>query len=303
MGKGAFVNFFEKDISYPDDLAKELKAVQEQRNTTPVEKSSGQYVPSPTNIAIMKHFDLTVRMISSMVEQGLSYVMGDYYIYVQFGGRPSITKSPNGMIKAMSKLASKSGYHANINTGCIFEGYEELRVTRDGMTDSLHLVNSPEAEIGESNIISPYAVVTLFKIGSTEIVSRKVIIVRQGEYIAAKNKGSSTHHVYPVPMAQKIALRRAAEEMAATLGVEDSVDLARLKSEVADHDKEYNLDEQPAPVTEEQALQLEATANDAGVDKMGFLGFYGAKSFGEFPAIKFDEAIKTLNEKNNRGTK
>ena len=297
MSKGAFVNFFDRDISYPDGLAKELKSVQEQRNTTPVEKSNGQYVPSPTNIAIMKHLDLTIRAISSMVEQGLSYVMGDYYIYVQFGGKPSVTKSPNGMIKAMSKLASKSGYHANINTGCIFEGYEELKVTRNGMTDSLILVNSPDAEVGESEILSPYAVVTLFKMGTTEVVSRKVIIVRRGEYIAAKNKGSSTHHVYPVPMAQKIALRRAAEEMAASLGVEDSADMARLKSEVADHDKEYNLDDQSEPVTEEQALQIEATVNDAGVDKMGFLGFFGAKSFKEFPANRFDEAMGNLNKK------
>jgi len=242
MGEEILVNFFTDEVNgagLPTKLMKELKVVQEIRNTTPTEKVNGKYVGSPTNKALNRYRNLSIRLIGHMVDQGLSFANSDYYVYVQFGGKPSVTKSPNGMIKAVSKLASKAGYIANINSGCIFQDYLELSVTRDGEQDTLHLVNSPEAEIENSRIIAPYAVSTLIRRDTGEVVSRKVIIVRNNEYEAAKQQGGYTHQKYPVPMAQKIALRRMAEEMSASLGLDDSFEYQAVRREIADHDKDY----------------------------------------------------------------
>ena len=258
MSKVSFAKAYESE-GLQKDLLKELRQVEMTLNLTPKTKDrSGKFVDNPTNVAVNNNIELVVRKISSMVSQGLEYANGDYYIYVQFGGKPSITKSPNGMIKAMNVLARKAGYIASINTGCIFKGYEVLRVKRNGIIDELELINGTEAEIGESvskdsvgyaaDILAPYAVVTLISEKTCNVISRKVTIVRHNEYLAARAKGSSTHKVYPVPMAVKIALRRAAAEMSAALGVDDSDEAEELKREITDHDNDYDIGGNAAPV-------------------------------------------------------
>lgn len=229
------------------ELMKELKTVEETLNLTPSAKEKGQWIASPTNVSVMAYTDVTVRKISSMVQQGLSYGSGDYYIFVQFGGKPSVTKSPNGIIKAMNKLASKHGYIANINTGCVFKGYEHFKVVRTGLIDTIELTNSAESEIGvnlSDDILAPYAVVTLYDKKTSKAISSKVTVIRNGEYIAAKKQGSYTHKTYPVPMAEKIALKRAGEQMASSLGIDDSVELEALKREITEHNSEYDLKEE-----------------------------------------------------------
>ena len=169
---GAYVKFDQilKSIDLEDPsniaLAKELKIVEATLNLKPTDKvgrgNSAKHVPSKTNLAVMNHLNLTVRLLSGMLDQGLSYANKDYYIYCQFGGVPSVTKSPNGMIRAMMNAASKVGVKLVINGGCIYEKHK-LRVVRNGRIDTIELENDPEYEIrqhGQNDIIAPYAVVT-----------------------------------------------------------------------------------------------------------------------------------------------
>ena len=267
------------------DLMKEMEVVASTLNLTPSTKDSKtkNWVGAPTNIAVMAHSDIVVRKISSMVDQGLSYSAGDYYIFVQFGGKPSITKSPNGIIKAMNKLASKHGYIANINTGCVYRNYEHFKVKRNGLVDTIELVNSAEHEIGvgvQGDILAPYAVVTLYDKKTSTVISSKVTVIRNGEYEAAKKQGSYTHKTYPVPMAEKIALKRAGDQMAASLGIDDSVELESLKREIADHNADYDLSkdnnsdaekEDEELISNEQVDNIEAIIKSYGVKREGFI--------------------------------
>lgn len=218
-------------------LAREIAIVQDSLNLK-AESKAGK----ATNLAVNNYKSYAVRQITALVDQGCSFAHNDYYIYSSFDGKPAISKSPNGMIRAMNHLAAKAGLIANINVGCVFDGYEELKVTRNGHIDDLLLVNSPGSEIdGAGDIIAPYAVITLLQKDGT-VFSRKVVIVRRGEYLAAKSKAKkgNAHTAFPVPMAQKIPLRRAAIEMIATLGLDDSSS-EELEREIRDHDADYDI--------------------------------------------------------------
>lgn len=260
MSNGAFINlkeaFGKAFDNYPPELKKELMSVSAILNLTPTIRDSKtkQYVPSPTNIAVQNNAAFFAQKINGMVSAGLSYEAGDYYVFVQFGGKPSITKTPNGIIKAMNKLASVHGYIANINVGCVFRGYKELQVTRNGLVDELHLVNNPESEVTgvDNDIIAPYAVVTLIDKVTKEIISKKVTIVRSNEYQNAKKQGSYTHKSYPVPMATKVALKRAGDDMLATLGIDDSVDADELRHEIKEHNDDYQQDKEPEIVEQKE---------------------------------------------------
>ena len=260
MSSQAFVNFKElyKKTGLPVDLIKELRQVELTLNLSPTAKVDNKYVASPTNISVTNNLDLVVRKIASMVEQGLSYSNGDYYIFVQFGGKPTVSKSPNGLLTALSKLADKAGMIANINTGCVYDGFKELNIIRDGHIDTLHLVNDPNAEVKqlrEGDIVAPYAVITLTSKATGLIVSRKVTIVRNNEYLNAKKQGSYTHKTYPVPMAVKIALKRAAQEMMGSLGLADSEEMEQVHNEIKDHNADYDMNkvvEQKEPVIEKE---------------------------------------------------
>ena len=268
MSNEAVVSFKEiyEKASIPEPLLKEIKQVELILNLTPTVKKDNGWIASPTNIAVNQYKNLGVRKIATMIEQGLSYSNGDYYIFVQFGGKPTISKSPNGMMTALSKLASRVGLVANINTGCVYEGYKELTVTRDGAVDTLHLVNNSEAEIRqirENDIIAPYVVITLINKSTGEVVSRKVTIVRNNEYLNAKKQGSYTHKTYPVPMAVKIALKRGAQEIMSSLGLSDDIEeMEVLRGEISDHNKDYDLSKdnatQTAPPEQEDAFQNKA---------------------------------------------
>jgi len=255
-----------KNPNVQDSLLKELKQVELILNLTPTSKVDGKYVKSPTNVAVNKYNELVIRKIATMVDQGLSYSNSDYYIFVQFGGRPTVSKSPNGMMKALSKLASKVGLVANINTGCVYDGYKELNVVRDGAIDTLHLVNNPESEIRqirEGDIIAPYAVITLINKSDGNLISRKVTIVRNNEYLNAKKQGSFTHKSYPVPMAVKIALKRAAQEMMASLGVSDDIEeMESINSEIRDHNNDYDMNKEIEQEIQDDVFEEE---NDAEV--------------------------------------
>ena len=260
MSNQAFVSFkeFYKKTGFPTELIKELRQVELTLNLSPTAKVDGKYVASPTNISVSNNLDLVVRKIAAMVEQGLSYSNGDYYIFAQFGGKPTVSKSPNGMLTALSKLASKAGMTANINTGCVYDGFKELNITRNGHIDTLHLVNDPNAEvkqIREGDIVAPYAVITLASKATGDIISRKVTIVRNNEYLNAKKQGSYTHKTYPVPMAVKIALKRAAQEMMGSLGLADSEEVEQVQNEIKDHNADYDMNkviEQKEPVIEKE---------------------------------------------------
>lgn len=241
---------------YPADLRKELMSVAAILNLTQSVRNSKtkQYEASPTNIAVQNNAAYFAQKVNGMVSAGLSYEAGDYYVYVQFGGKPSITKTPNGIIKAMNKLASLQGYLANINVGCVFKGHKELLITRNGLIDELHLVNNPDSEITgiDNDIVAPYAVVTLIDKVSKKTISRKVTIVRSNEYQNAKNQGSYTHKSYPVPMATKIALKRAGEDMLATLGIDDSVQADELRNEIREHNEDYSDPESNEIIKQEE---------------------------------------------------
>jgi len=274
MDNQEFVSFkaIYESSNVPGDLLKELKQVELTLNLTPTVKSNNQYVKSPTNVSVNQYTNLVVRKISAMVDQGLSYNNCDYYIFVQFGGKPTISKSPNGMMQALSKLASKAGLIANINTGCIYEGYKELLVTRDGAIDKFYLINNPESEIKqirEGDIIAPYAVITLINKSSGNVISRKVTIVRNNEYINAKKQGSYTHKSYPVPMAVKIALKRAAQEMMSSLGMSDEIEeMETVRSEINDHNKDYDTNKSldAEPVIQDDVFEEQQNNNaDNGI--------------------------------------
>lgn len=297
------------------ELMKELKTVESMLNLTPTVKDnkSKQWVASPTNVAVMSYTDVTVRKVSSMVEQGLSYASGDYYIFVQFGGKPSVTKSPNGIIKAMNKLASKHGYIANINTGCVYKNFEHFKVKRNGLVDTIELVNSSDHEIGvgvQNDILAPYAVVTLYDKKTSTVISSKVTVIRNGEYEAAKKQGSYTHKTYPVPMAEKVALKRAGDQMAASLGIDDSVELEALKREIADHNADYDMSKDISSeaetdevkfISDEQNDKLEKMIVDYGVNRMAFIGWLSkekySKSIVKLPAKYYDDVMAKLEQR------
>ena len=267
---GAYVKFDQIiesggfDLKNPNDLAlaKELKIVETTLNLKPIDKKwnsrekKSYYVPSQTNQAVMSHLGLTARLISGMLDQGLSYANKDYYIYCQFGGVPSVTKSPNGMARALTNAASKVGVKLVVNGGCVFEKHK-LKVVRNGIIDTIELENDPEYEIrqhGGNDLVAPYTVITELN-DALQVISSTVTIVRDNEYKNAKaqSKGN-THEKYPVPMAIKIAMRRAILQSAASLGVADDPDLMQ---EIDDHDADYDMDKAPDPSVSAPAAQPE----------------------------------------------
>ena len=251
---GALVNLGDlmKRPGMTVELARELTIVQSMRNQTPTEKVNREWVPSPTNIALMEHTDFAIRKISSMVDQGLTFANDDYYIYASFSGTVKIVKAPNGMIRSITTAAAKSGYMVTINLGCVFTGPKQFEVTRNGYADELHLVNDPAKELdgGKDDIVAPFAVITLLRKGL--MLSRKVTIVRRNEYLnARKQSKSSIHDYYPVPLAQKTALYRAGKELLATLGISDGDDSddnwSDVKQDLRDHEDDHDMSAPAAP--------------------------------------------------------
>ena len=270
-----------------------------------------------TNLAVINNMDYAISLIKDIVNDNLSFVKGDYYIYPSFGGKPAIVKTPNGMVKAMTSLAYKKGFFCSINMGCVFRGYEALKITRSGAIDKIELINSPESEISRGEIIAPYCMISLFTLNTKDLVSQKLTIIRNNEYINAKNQSKTpkTHRDYPVPMAQKIALKRAVSDLLATFGYDDGKEYLRVHEEINDHNKDYNLKEKPDEaiasketepdmkkptvevINESQAKIINNLAEEKGVLLSKVLSKFHLKSLEEMTLDQYKLSVEIFEKK------
>jgi len=315
----AFVNFGNVIASLDDsdsELIQELQEVQAELNLYPTAKVDDKWVASPTNISVMTYIDVCVASIKGMVSKGCQFKNKDYYIFASFGGRPSITKSPNGMIVAMKKMAGKNGMVATVNAGVVFKGYEALKIVRGSTVDKFHLVNSPEMEVGVSgkltDVLAPYCVITLSDKESGHVISSKVTMVRNNEYLTAKSRGNhAMHSAYPVPMATKIALKRGLEKAMAELGEGEDED---VREAINEHNSSYDIgddqekEKEPTETVEfiskAQVKKIEDLLKEKGIGRPSFCAHLmksgSIKSIETIPLSEFKGYIAQIEKKESR---
>jgi hypothetical protein len=106
---------------------------------------------------------------------------------------------------------------------------------------------------------------------------------------------------FPVPMKTDAAMSDAQKAGAAlTYGRRQSL-VAVLGLTTADEDNDAPAQE-TAYVTDSQAADLGALADEVGADRDKFLGFLGVESFGEIPAARYKQAVAALERKRKGGS-
>ena len=300
-----YIDFAEIISTLSSEEQKEFQDVQSVLNSKPDDR---------LNQIIYNHLDLSIRLIKDMANSGLSILAKDYYIYQGFGGVPTIKESPNGLIKRMTPLLSKAGFKSIINTGVVFKNYEHCSVKRNGQFDEINVTNSIDMELGgagsRDDILAPYCMILIFNLRD-ELLSKKLTIFRHQEYINAiktRKKGEGMHAKYPVPMAEKMPLRRAAKQMMATYGFDQQLNdaLDRHDDDFEPLNPEYepeNEERTTAPAKTEKLANSEQIQNiknkiiESGASEELVLNYLAKKDincFEEIPQSKIKLILSKL---------
>ena len=156
-----------------------------------------------------------ILLVREMVNNGLSYARGEYYIYDGKGGL-KVDETPIGVRKIISSLGEKKGLTVVVNDGYLRQG-DEAKIEVMGGIDTIVLTKRmSHFEDDNAEIISPYATITVYQAG--KIIAQKVIIVPKSEYYKIINNSSKIAKAYPTMLAGKTVMKRVLKAIPSLIG-------------------------------------------------------------------------------------
>ena len=180
-----------------------------------------------------------------MISKGLRFANGDYYIFLQRGGKLTVSMSPSGRAKAVDFLLKDKGVRVTLTIGSV-KGGDTVSLKTKGSIQTLE-VESNQHSIFSRNakIIGCYGIVSIFSDKTDSIMSQNVIIVDNVEYATIKAMASKTMQTYESMFVNKVILRRYASLLPAYIGGGFSDDELDTLSEVREGSR-VDIDE-PEP--------------------------------------------------------
>jgi|FLOH01.1.fsa_nt_gi hypothetical protein len=179
-----------------------------------IQNKQKQWVANPFFSELSNSFGRVEIMVQELVDDGLLYSAGDFYVYSGRGGI-KVHETPKGVRKQLQRIASNYNLNIVVSDGVLYEN-DRITLKTDGRIDEIEIVKDQQTLVKGGNIIAPYAVVTVFK-SSSEIVAKKLFIIPQNEYQKILQQGSGSS--YPTMMAQKSVMKRVASGIYSLLGV------------------------------------------------------------------------------------
>lgn len=144
----------------------------------------------------------------------LYYKNKDLYIYYGKGGI-KVAPTPKGNRKFIQNLGKENGLSIVVIDGVLYSG-DVVKITSDGLIDNITITKDPKTLLHGGKIVSPYAVVSIFKDGN--LVAKKFENITATEYQAVL-KGSYNAPPYPTMMARKSIMKRVANAIYSLLGI------------------------------------------------------------------------------------
>lgn len=156
--------------------------------------------------------------IKSMVSKGLRFANGDYYIFLQKGGKLTVSMSPSGRAKAVDFLLKDKGVRVTLNIGTVKDG-DIVSFKTKGSIQTIEVESNQQAIFTRNaNVIGCYGVVSIFSEKTDALMAQNVILVDTIEYQAIKNMASKTMTTYESMFINKVILRRYASLLPAFIG-------------------------------------------------------------------------------------
>ena len=222
-----------------------------------VQDKEKKWIPNKFFNMLFSSFGRVDANVKALVEDGLSYGAGDFYVYEGRGGI-KVHETPKGVRKQLQKIAAKYGLSIIVSDGVLY-AKDRLSVKTDGRIDEIEIYKDSEDMVKGGVIVAPYAVVTVFR-GGNEIIAKKIFIIPQKEYAEILKKGTGSS--YPTMMAQKSVMKRVANGIYSLLGVsigkDDSLD--EMEKRLEDESPRQSEDEptkQPDPLAAPDAVDIE----------------------------------------------
>jgi len=246
--------------------------------------------------------ELIKAKVSEFESNGLRYIDDDYYVYRGKGGI-KIHETPKGVKKRIAQIAHKYNLSVVVTDGLFYKG-DEISVESDGTIEDIKIKKNSNALIMGGDILAPYAIVSVFK--DSVMITRKLFIVPNDEYIAIKNMGSGNK--FQTMMAYKMVYKRVLNGIYSLLGVTlDRVD-AKMIDEMAenmrvDNEKEDASEEIDTLVESEKIMEnvdlLDAESLDDARKNLMRLYAYEVdadrKEELKKAGVKIKEAIDAIN--------
>jgi len=162
-----------------------------------------------------------ILLVREMVNNGLSYARGEYYIYDGKGGL-KIEETPIGVRKIISSLGEKKGLTVVVNDGYLRVGDEAIIKVNGGIDTLLVTKGMTHFDDTNSEIVAPYATVTVYQKG--KMIVQKVIIVPKSEYEKIISNSSKIAKAYPTMLAGKTIMKRVLKAIPSLIGgyIDDS---------------------------------------------------------------------------------
>jgi recombinational DNA repair protein RecT len=176
-------------------------------------KSGAGYSENPFFSTLLNSFGRVKEQVGSLVDDGLSFNKGDFYVYYGKGGI-KVHETPKGVRKQLQRIAEKYNLNIIIYDGVLYEK-DRISLTTDGRIDTVEIIKDSESLVKGGKIIAPFAVVTVFK--GELIIAKKTFIIPEPEYKVIVNMGYSNN--YPTMMAIKTVLKRVSNSIYSLLGV------------------------------------------------------------------------------------
>ena len=233
-----------------EDLALAIAAQPEK-----IQDKNKQYIENTFFTVLYKTFGRVSASVKALVEDGLSFSAGDFYVYEGRGGI-KVHETPKGVRKQLQKIAAKYGLNIVVSDGVLYEK-DRILVKTDGRIDEIEIYKDSEDMVRGGTIVAPYAVVTVFR-GGNEIIAKKIFIIPQKEYAEILKKG--TGNSYPTMMAQKSVMKRVANGIYSLLGV------SLGKDDAFDEMEKRFEDEAPRQSENEPTKQSDPLAAPTPVD-------------------------------------
>lgn len=198
--------------------------------------------------------DTFIGNIKAMVELGLKYSSGDYYIFIQKGGNLKIAKSPNGSAKVIDRIISSKDVKATLVMGIVRDS-DEVTMTTDGTIQTINIKRGKDSIFKRDGIvIGGYGIVTVFS-KTNSMLSRNVILIDSTEYNAIKKMALNAMRTYESMFMNKIILRRYAQLLPAFIGGGFTPDEIEILDEVREENR-VDRDNVP-PIVEPKEKKLE----------------------------------------------
>jgi len=198
-----------------------------------IQNKQKQWIPNPFFVELNNSFGRVEMMVQELIEDGLLYSAGDFYVYAGRGGI-KVHETPKGVRKQLQRIAKNYNLNIVVSDGVLYEN-DRVSIKTDGRIDEIEITKDQQTLVKGGNIIAPYAVVTVFK-SSSEIVAKKLFIIPQNEYQKILQQGTGS--AYPTMMAQKSVMKRVASGIYSLLGVslekEEHEDINEVESRMSE---------------------------------------------------------------------